>query len=107
MTTPTLLHHFCDGQYIKETHIAAGYEVHKHVHSFSHFSILAKGSAILNVAGKEQWLEAPAIINVAAGTPHSVRAVTDIVWLCTHAVAESEFDTDPAKIDAILIAKGT
>lgn len=99
-------HHFADGQYIKETRIPAGYELGKHTHAFSHFSILAEGSAILTVDGAPQLLKAPAIVNVAAGAMHSIRALTAITWLCTHALSESEFDTDPEKIDAIIIAKG-
>lgn len=103
---PEVRHHFTDGQYIKEVFLAAGYEIKKHVHSYSHFGILVKGRAILTVNGEEQILEAPAILTVEAGSEHTVRALTAVTWLCTHALSEAEFDTNPAKIDAILIAKG-
>ncbi len=100
-------HHFADGQYIKEARIPAGYEVVKHSHRYSHFSILVEGKVELTVEGESQILQAPAILNIPAGSSHRVLALTSAVWLCTHALSESEFDTDPDKIDAILIAKGT
>ena len=102
-----ILHHFSDNQYIKEMRFPAGYSMGKHVHSFSHFSILAQGCVTLKVAGETaRVLESPAIIEVAAGKEHEIHFHEDSVWLCTHALTDGEFDTDPEKVDALLIAKG-
>lgn len=101
-----VIHHFTDNQYIKESHFPAGYAMGKHVHSFSHFSILTQGRVTLEVDGISSELVAPAIIEVKAHCEHVIRIHEDAIWLCTHALTDGEFDADPSKIDEQLIAKG-
>ena len=101
-----ILHHFTANQYIKEMHLPAGYAMGKHVHSFSHFSILQQGRVTLEVDGTCTELCAPVIVEVKAGSEHVIRVHEDAIWLCTHALADSEFNGDPETIDEQLIAKG-
>jgi quercetin dioxygenase-like cupin family protein len=95
-----VVHHFAGGLYAKETHIPAGTVLVQHEHAFDHLSALMLGTAVVEVGGiKAQW-SAPALLTIRAGLPHSVTAVTDVIWACLHATNE----TDPAKVDEELIA---
>lgn len=94
-----VIHHFNAGVYIKETHIPAGKALGKHVHDFSHFSVLSKGDIVLFVDGERQELSGPMVLNIKAGSVHEVATLTDTVWLCIHATSE----TDPERVDASLV----
>lgn len=95
-----IVHHFVGGLYAKETHIPAGVTLTQHSHAFDHLSALMKGSAVVEVDGREKLHDAPALLTIKAHKVHSVRAVTDVTWACLHATDE----TDPAKVDAGLIS---
>jgi quercetin dioxygenase-like cupin family protein len=100
---PDIKHFFGDGLYAKEAHIPAGMWLQKHMHTFTHFSILAKGKVRVTVDESEAVVyEAPACIEIKANAVHAVYAVTDVTWYCVHATNE----TDEDKIDEVLIAKG-
>jgi len=101
-----ILHHFADNLYIKEMRLPGGYSVGKHRHSFSHFSILTAGKVVLTVDGDDSLLVAPAIVTVKAAAEHTIRALSDSVWLCMHAVSEGDFDSNPEMVDAVILAKG-
>ena len=88
-----ILHHFAGGVYLREQTLAAGGEVEKHVHDYDHLSYLAQGSALLEVGGELQHLNAPCAIEVKAGKAHRIQALTDIVWLCIHAESVADPDT--------------
>ncbi len=92
-------HHFSDGVYAKEMRIPAKHYVKKHVHDYSHLSVLASGTVVLKMNRKARLLNAPACITIPAGVEHVIDAVTDAVWYCIHATDE----TDPAKVDQVLI----
>lgn len=92
-------HFFCDGMYSKRMVIQAGYKVGKHVHDFSHVSMLAKGRVLLDVDGAVTEHAAPAYLMIEAGKQHVIKALEDSVWFCTHITDE----TDPEKIDESLI----
>ena len=94
------LHHFSDGLYAKEMRVPAGMAVVKHVHDYSHLSVLAKGTVTVIVDGAQMEISGPACLNIEAGKIHGVIAKTDVVWYCIHATDEK----DPAKIDEVLIA---
>ncbi len=109
MPNPSLdavLHHFCQPLYAKEMRIPRGWTVGKHQHDFSHLSILAKGEVMVTVDGKRQYYESPACVHIAAGSEHTIHALSDAVWFCIHSVAESDWTSDPAKVDAIIMGKG-
>jgi quercetin dioxygenase-like cupin family protein len=94
-----IVHHFSDGLYAKETHIAAGEMLMQHKHEYSHLSVLAKGKVVVVKDGDIQIVEAPACIEIVAGENHGVKAITDVVWFCIHATDEK----DPSKVDEVLI----
>ena len=94
-----MVHHFSDGLYAKETHIAAGQMLLQHKHNYSHFGVLAKGKVVVVQEGDIQIFEAPACIDIKAGESHGVKAITDVVWYCVHATDEK----DPSKVDEVLI----
>jgi len=97
-----IVHHFSDGLYSKETHIPAGTMLMQHKHSYNHMSILAKGKVVVLVDNESKIVEAPACLEISAGKHHAVKALTDCVWFCIHATDE----TDPSKVDEVLISKG-
>lgn len=81
-------HHETDGLIVKEMHIPAGVAVGKEKHDYSHFSFLGKGQVRLIKDDAEEIVGAPACIEVKAGVWHTVIAITDAVWFCTHATDE-------------------
>jgi quercetin dioxygenase-like cupin family protein len=96
------VHHFSDGLYAKQVHIPANYIVGGHKHAYSHLSILAQGTVIVQAGTKQTEYTAPACIDIKAGIEHKVFAKTDAVWYCVHATEE----TDVGKIDEVLVGKG-
>jgi quercetin dioxygenase-like cupin family protein len=99
---PEIKHIFADNLYAKEAHIPTGSLLGKHVHTFTHFSILAKGSVYVYVDDIRHYYEAPACIEIKAGRVHQVEALSDVTWYCVHATDE----TDETKVDKVLIEKG-
>jgi quercetin dioxygenase-like cupin family protein len=93
-------HYFCDGLYAKRMRIKAGYTVGKHVHDFTHMSALKSGRVIVTVDGAPAEYAAPAWVEIQAGREHTIHALEDAVWFCTHLTDE----TDPEHIDEELIA---
>jgi len=96
-----IIHHFSDGLYAKEVRVPKGSFLVKHVHPFSHLSILAKGSVRLTDGEEGFILHAPACINIKANQVHSIVSLEDCVWFCIHATEE----TDANNIDKVLIEK--
>jgi len=84
-----------DGVYVKETRIPKGVTLLMHTHTFTHKSILTKGRVSLTQGGNRRQVIAPEILTLEKGTPHSVTALEDSVWLCVHATTE----TNPELID--------
>ena len=96
------VHHFSDGLYAKQVQIPANHVVGQHSHKYSHLSVLAQGTVLVFVDDQQKKYTAPACIEIAAGKQHRVFAVTDAVWFCIHATAE----TDVEKIDEVLVSEG-
>lgn len=97
------IHHFSDGLYAKQMLIPKGFIAGTHAHTYSHFSILAKGRVILRTDEYNQEYAAPACIEIKAGVHHLIEALEDSAWFCIHATTE----TDPNKVDEVLIERGT
>ena len=95
-------HHFVGGLYAKETHIPAGEVVCQHIHPFDHLSALMSGTADVECEGVVTRHHAPELMTIEAGKTHSVRAITDVIWLCLHATDE----TDPERVDAAILKTG-
>jgi quercetin dioxygenase-like cupin family protein len=99
---PVQGHHFAAGVYAKQALVPAGYEVSKHIHAYSHLSILASGQAKVTAGEESTVYTGPACIEIKAGIPHHIEAITDVVWFCIHATDEN----DVSKVDEVLIKKG-
>jgi quercetin dioxygenase-like cupin family protein len=99
---PEICHFFADGLYAKEAHLPAGMKLEKHQHTFTHFSILAKGCVMVFADGKPEMYFAPACIEIKANVTHEIEAIESSVWYCVHATDE----VDASNIDKILITKG-
>lgn len=93
------VHYFSDGLYSKEMHIPKGFIAGSHAHTYSHLSILAKGSVLVRTDSTEVRYDAPACIEIKAGIHHSIESLEDTVWYCVHATDE----TDESKVNAVLI----
>jgi quercetin dioxygenase-like cupin family protein len=93
-------HFFCGGLYAKRMKIKAGYTVGKHVHDFTHMSALKSGHVIVTVDAVSTVHIAPDWIEIEAGRVHTIEALEDSVWFCTHLSDE----TDSEKIDHELVA---
>ena len=96
------MHHFSSGVYAKQMQIPAGYVVGSHAHKYSHLSILASGSVIVEADGVPQEFTGPACIEIKADCEHKVFAKTDAVWFCVHATDATCAD----EVDEVLIAEG-
>lgn len=96
-----ILHHFSDGLYAKEVRVPKDYFLVKHVHPFSHLSILAKGKVRLTKGEEFEVIQAPACINIKANEIHSIVSLEDCVWFCIHATEE----TDAENIDKVILEK--
>lgn len=99
---PVVGHHFAAGLYAKESMVPSGYVVGKHIHGYSHLSVLASGKAIVTAGDVVKEYTGPTCIEIKAGIPHEILAVTDVVWYCIHATDE----TDETKVDEVIISKG-
>ena len=98
---PEIQHHFSDGLYAKETFIPYDTFLMQHKHNYSHLSILAKGSVVVNKDGDLTVYRAPCCIDIEKEISHGVLALEDCVWYCIHATDE----TDATKVDQVLIKK--
>lgn len=107
----SIKHHFGDGLYAKEIHIPAGMMAGKHMHTYTHFSILGRGRVVLKRWGTDnaglkwhtsQTVEAGQLVEIEANVLHQITAIEDSVWYCIHATDE----TDPAKVDEVTVMKG-
>jgi len=94
-----IVHHFSDGLYAKQMIIPADTMILKHMHSFSHLSILAAGKVAVMRGDDAEIIAAPACIEIKEGLVHGVKALTDCVWFCIHATDEK----DASKVDNVLI----
>lgn len=100
MSIRYIRHHFLDGVYMREAAFEPGSRIRTHRHKTEHMSILAKGTVDVTSGGVTTRRDAPAFILIPAGEAHEVRAVTDVLWFCTHITDESG---DEAHMDEVLI----
>ena len=95
-------HYFGEGIYAKRMRLPAGHRAVTHKHNYDHLSILAAGSASVDVGGEMTIYGAGDCVTIKAGVAHEIVAITDVVWFCIHATDE----TDPEKVDRVLIQEG-
>lgn len=94
-------HHFSDGVYAKQMVLKKGHFAVSHKHTYNHMSILASGTAVVEVDGIENIYTAGSCIEISAGIEHKITALEDVIWFCIHRTDE----TDIEKIDQVLIEK--
>ena len=99
----TIAHHFGKGYYIKSVCMKAGDVLVQHKHKTDHVSTLVSGTVQVSVDGWVEQYKGPVGILIKAGKHHGVKALTDAVWLCTHA----DDGTDPGVIDEVLVMPGS
>ena len=97
----SVVHHFATGIYAKEQVLLAGYEVTTHRHTYDHLSILAKGKCRVTTDQGCVEYTAPACVTIEKGLNHRIEAIEDATWFCIH----NTFETDPEKVDHVLIAR--
>jgi hypothetical protein len=97
----TVQHHFIGGIYTKECHLPPGLRFEQHRHSFDHVSVLASGTAIVEVDGEPEEHTGPKVLLIKARAIHAITPLTPCVWLCQHVSA----CTDPEDIDVEFIAR--
>ncbi len=73
-----------------EMHIPAGATMGKEKHNYSHLSYLMQGHAMLYKGDTQIEIQAPAILTIDAGVWHAVKAITDVIWVCSHAANETD-----------------
>lgn len=71
----------------REYRIPAGMWLKAHTHDYDHLSVLLSGQALLSRDGAVKEVDGPCIVEIKAGIPHELYAVTDCVWDCIHALA--------------------
>jgi quercetin dioxygenase-like cupin family protein len=96
-----IVHHFTSGVYAKEVKVPAGSKLCQHIHNFDHMSVLASGTAKINVDGVDAVLTGPKCLTIEANKQHSVEALTDVVWFCIHATDHTDVDN----VDMTLIGE--
>jgi quercetin dioxygenase-like cupin family protein len=97
-------HHFpTNGNqvYIRQMSAPAGYVIGTHKHQYEHYSILGKGSVVLEKNGAKEVIHAPAVLIVEAGVEHKITSITAFTWFCVHQTDED----DGSKIDEVLIRR--
>ncbi len=93
MTAPTSDLVIVAGCLVKTWHVPfVGTLIENHVHAWDHLTILMSGRVRVFAGGIEQGVfDAPALIKIAANTPHCMTSLTDGVTLaCVHALTETE-----------------
>ncbi len=95
-------HHFSDGLYAKESFIPKGSFGQKHVHNYSHLSILAGGRVVIEAGEESKEYSGMCCIEIKAGITHKIIALEDSHWFCIHATDATSAD----EVDEVLINKG-
>lgn len=71
--------------------IPAGYCVGKHVHPYSHMSVLLSGEVEVTVSGLEPKIyKDNAFVEIEAHKSHVIRAISDSKWMCIHSKKEMD-----------------
>lgn len=67
----------------------------QHSHNYDHVTLIASGSVMMTVDGKESYHEAPSFIKVEAGKHHAFVAVDNNTnAYCIHDLTGTEFEKD-------------
>jgi quercetin dioxygenase-like cupin family protein len=99
-----LEHYFIGNVYCKKVSLAKGEKILSHKHKFDHMSVVVSGMVCVLSDTKVSLFHAGDIVEIKAGIEHEVTALHgDAIWLCIHAIPESELPYDEKNIDEVLI----
>jgi len=83
-------HYFIAGLYLRKMRLIPGESVVSHKHVYDHATIIASGTCLVWIDGKDSGLyEAGDILKVRANTQHRMEAQTSCEIICCHAVDPS------------------
>lgn len=95
-----ITHHWVEEEiYLKRAFIRKGLTVGKHSHPYDHSSYLVSGSVLLDIDGHKEKHDAPKILLVKANKTHTISALSDSVWYCSHITS----DTNPETVDETIL----
>lgn len=95
----TVREHRIGGVYTKECHLPVGYAFPQHRHRYEHTSVLASGTALVEVDGVTTEHVGPVVLRIEAKKVHTITPLTPCVWLCQHATTSENEDIDAELID--------
>ncbi len=96
-----VVHHFSDGSYGREIHIAEGVIIIGKIHKHSHLNVLSQGKVTVSSEFGNETFEAPRTWVSEPGIKRMVYAHDDVVWTTFH-VTNS---TDLTEIEKQIIAE--
>jgi quercetin dioxygenase-like cupin family protein len=73
-----------DNQFAKRHVMPKGGKMCKHIHTYSHLSILGYGSVRVETLEGSKVYDAGDCIVIKANTEHSITALEDACWFCIH-----------------------
>ena len=82
---------YCDVEFFEADNLFAqrhilskGDKIGKHIHSYSHLSILGYGSVRVNTPQSSKVYDAGDCIVITENTEHTIVALEDSCWFCIH-----------------------
>lgn len=79
---PEMLFHEAAKVFVVETRSDKGWKLDQHIHEHDHLAYLASGICDVEENGIHRNVVGPTMLIVKANTPHSITALTPIIWLC-------------------------
>lgn len=76
--------YFADNLAAKRFLLSKGDKIGKHIHSYSHLSILGYGSVRVETPEGSKVYDAGDCIVIKANTEHHIIALEDSAWFCIH-----------------------
>ena len=73
-----------DDLFAKRFILSKGDKIGKHIHSYSHLSVLGYGSVRVETSEGSKVYDAGDCIVIKANTEHHITALEDSCWLCIH-----------------------
>ena len=73
-----------DNLFAKRHILSKGDKIGKHIHTYSHLSILGYGSVRVDVTGSSKVYDSGDCIVITANTEHVITALEDACWFCIH-----------------------
>ncbi len=82
--------HFISDELVSTRHVVpAGVLLVKDIHPYDHCSALVSGTVRLTLGDAETEVSGPHMLLIRAGIPHSIVALTPVVWHCLHIDSEA------------------